>query len=124
MIPISAENLQESLINIERDVKHLDQKLSHKIMFIAEEIITNIIRHGDFGTNEKQISFNLDIKNNILTFMDNAKEFNMLTHPDPDITLDIKERVPGGLGIYLTKKYAKSIKYSYENGFNILKLYI
>ena len=92
-------------------------------MFISEEILTNIERHAEFLVKEPDISLALQKADTIqLTFKDNAKEFNMLEYPDADVDVDIQNRELGGLGIYLTKKYAKEIHYFYKDGYNILKI--
>jgi len=67
-------------------------------MFISEEILTNIEHYAEFLEKKPDIS---------LTLKDNAREFNMLEYPDADVDADIQNRELGGLGIYLTKKYAK-----------------
>ena len=123
MIFITADNLEDTFKTIQKSTQSLDKRLAHKVVFICEEIITNMVTHADFGDTIPDISLDIKLKEDVeLVFKDNAKEFNILKYPQPDITLDVDSRDLGGLGIYLIKEYAKTIKYSYENGYNILRI--
>ena len=123
LVQIQLNRLHEAFTTIEKYFSHLDAKLLYKIMFISEEILTNIERHAEFLVKEPDISLALQKADTIqLTFKDNAKEFNMLEYPDVDVNADIQNRELGGLGIYLTKKYAKEIHYLYKDGYNILRV--
>ena len=123
MIPIYLDNLEKTLSIIQEKLTSLEDKDSYRIMFICDEILSNLLRHANFLDKTPDASCEIILKNSIsLVFKDNAKEFNILDYPDPDTTLDIDERSLGGLGIYLSKKYAKNISYRYENGYNILEI--
>jgi len=121
-IQIELNKIENSLAEIEKTLTHTEESLLYKIMFISEEIITNIARHADFEGKTPLVTLSLEEKNSLLIFKDNAKKFNMLEYPDPDIDEDIEKRELGGLGIFLTKKYAKKIDYMYEKGYNILRI--
>ncbi|MEA1891088.1 MAG: ATP-binding protein [Campylobacterota bacterium] len=123
MMKIQLGKMDKTLSDIEISLENLPQELLYKIMFICEEILTNLARHADFTNETPDVSLSLDTNSTTtLTFKDNAAKFNMLEYPDPDISSDIDERNLGGLGIYLSKKYSKNISYSYENNCNILKV--
>jgi len=125
MIAVTSENFHKILKDIDKRVESLDEKTAYKVMFVSEEIITNIIRHADFGEKIPDIGFDMKLNSGAsLVFRDNAKKFDILAHQDPEIISDVKSRNLGGLGIYLTKKYAKNINYSYKDGYNILKVEI
>jgi len=55
------------------------------------------------------------------TFSDCGRPFNPLEHSEPDITLPIEEREPGGLGILIARKIIDIIHYGRENGTNRLE---
>ena len=57
-----------------------------------------------------------------ITFIDSGVPYNPLEKPDPDVTLGLKERPIGGLGIYLTKKLMDDISYKHSDGNNILTI--
>ena len=124
-LQINPKEIEKTLLKIEQNIVALDEQKQYKIMLICEEILTNIIRHADFQDKTPQITITIkSSKQNITTFTckDNSKEFNLLKHPDPVINEDIDKRKLGGLGIYLSKKYAKTLEYNYEDGFNVLKI--
>jgi serine/threonine-protein kinase RsbW/sigma-B regulation protein RsbU (phosphoserine phosphatase) len=129
MIPIDLAHMEQSLLlveqNLESFVSNLDPEQHYKATFICEEILTNFARHANFENRTPNVSFKLDTLEQealLLTFRDNAQPFDLLEYPDPKIGGDLEEAELGGLGIYLTKQYAKNIQYCYENEFNILKI--
>ncbi|MCD6211526.1 MAG: ATP-binding protein [Sulfurovum sp.] len=129
MITIDLADMKQSLLLVERYLEELtpslDPKQLYKATFVCEEILTNLQRHADFEKRKPDISLNLDTLEQetlLLTFKDNAESFNLLDYPDPKIGGDLEETELGGLGIYLTKQYAKNIQYCYENDYNILKV--
>ena len=126
---IDLANMKLCLLLVEQDLKaftpNLDPKQLYKAAFVCEEILTNLQRHADFEKRTPDVSLNLDSREQeelLLTFKDNAESFNLLDYPDPKIGGDLEETELGGLGIYLTKQYAKNIQYCYENDYNILKV--
>jgi serine/threonine-protein kinase RsbW len=126
---IDLKNMVETLTNIEQILVDygdaLPQDKNYKAMFICEEILTNLQRHADFEERKSDItlSFSLLEENTLqLIFKDNSKAFNLLDFPDPNINASLEERETGGLGIFLSKKYAKILQYNYENAYNILKV--
>jgi anti-sigma regulatory factor (Ser/Thr protein kinase) len=129
MISIDLDSMQQSLLLVERRLEELalniDAKQLYKATFICEEILTNLSRHANFENKKPNISISINLtKQNelLLTFKDNAKYFNILDYPDPKIGGDIEDSQLGGLGIYLSKQYAKNIKYFCENDYNILEI--
>jgi anti-sigma regulatory factor (Ser/Thr protein kinase) len=129
MIKIDLENMKESLLLVDRNLEtlapNLDPKQLYKATFVCEEILTNFARHASFENRIPEVSLNVDALDQealLLTFKDNAQSFNLLEYPDPKIGGDLEETELGGLGIYLTKQYAKDIQYCHEDEFNILKI--
>ena len=57
-----------------------------------------------------------------LTFIDEGVPYDPLAAPVPDVTLNAKERKPGGLGIHITKHLMDEAVYEYKDGRNILRL--
>ena len=55
-----------------------------------------------------------------ITFIDNGKQYDPLSKPDPDITLHATKRNIGGLGIFMVKKNMDYVCYEYKDGKNIL----
>jgi serine/threonine-protein kinase RsbW len=55
---------------------------------------------------------------------DQGAEFNPLTAPPPDVTLNLESRPLGGLGIFLVKTLAPSAAYRRDRDWNRLTLHI
>jgi len=122
---MQASELEETLLKIEEFIQGANETSKYKIMFICEELLTNLVRHADYEGKTPDITFSIEVKDNNafeLQCKDNAKAFDILEHKDPDLNADMDDREPGGLGIYLLKKYTKKMEYLYEKGFNILRM--
>jgi len=128
MIQIHLNHMAESLTQVEQTLTKfgvtLQQDKQYKAMFICEEILTNLQRHGDFGERKPHVTLSVKLQEEDLelTFKDNSKTFNLLEFPDPDIHASLEARETGGLGIFLTKKYAKELAYHFDNTYNYLKV--
>ena len=119
------EKLDIVLAKIEEYICDIEESLKFKTMLICEEVITNQLRHSDFGDVKADIEFCFDIedRNSLsILFKDNAKEFNPLQKEEPDTTKSLEETELGGLGVFIVKKYSKNLSYEYKNCYNILKV--
>ena len=107
-----------------------DKKKSYGLKLAAEEIISNIIRVSECTeevivkissqqdtTKECKTVFDLVIADNGIHF---NPEFDSLENPCPD--MKISDRKIGGLGLFLVKSSCDSVKYIYEDFFNIYTL--
>ncbi len=99
-----------------------DEVQRYRANFICEEILTNLARHADFAEKIPEVTLEIEAGGNglCLHFRDNAAPFNLLEFPDPDMESALEETEAGGLGIFLTRQYARSIDYRYEAGCNLL----
>jgi sigma-B regulation protein RsbU (phosphoserine phosphatase) len=52
---------------------------------------------------------------------DSAGEYNPLARADPDLTLPLEQRRPGGLGVFLVKQLADEVSYERREGRNHLR---
>ena len=126
---IDLTNMESVLAAIEAKLETFGDTLPsdkmYKATFVVEEILTNLARHANFEERTENVSLELTLleSNNLkLTFKDNSNAFNLLNFPDPDINASLEDREPGGLGIFMTKKYAKTLQYTYENTYNTLEV--
>jgi len=95
----------------------------------AEEIFVNIAnyayRDGDRANGDVTVNCRTrDIHGKTevtFAFSDRGCPFNPLEHSEPDITLPIEKREPGGLGILIARKIIDIIHYSREDGANRLE---
>ena len=129
MIVIELNDMEGTLVRIEKALEDFSETVEasqlYKANFVCEEILTNLLRHAKFNHNETEVTLSLQEsqdKELLLTFKDNSEPFNLLDFPDPDLDKALEETELGGLGIFLTKQYAKKLEYRYENGYNILEV--
>lgn len=91
-----------------------------------EEVATNILKFGydDAATHEIFLRVEILPKRLLLVIEDDGHEFNPLTAPVPDVDLPADQRKPGGLGIYLVRKFAEEMHYERCGGRNRLTIAI
>ena len=53
---------------------------------------------------------------------DNGHPFDPTAAPDPDLSLPLEQRDPGGLGIHLMRQMMDRLHYQRRDGRNILRL--
>ena len=106
--------------NLKKFILNEIGKEDFQVDFIVEEIFVNIVNYSK----TEFVTINVEYDNPTLTieFIDNGIEFNPLSAESPTMPSDIDEAQVGGLGIYLTKKIADELDYSYINGENHLKI--
>ena len=94
------------------------------INLAIEEAVTNVIMYAFPTEEEHDFELNVEHIENQLIFklIDCGKEFDPTAHPEVDVTLSLKERLPGGLGIFLIRKIMKSVEYQRIDGKNILTM--
>ncbi len=124
-LPAKLENL-ETLIDFVLSAAEplgFDQKLKYKLRLAAEEMIVNVISYAYPGTSG-EVTVATDIiteKDGIsVEISDSGIPFNPLEKEDPDLTVPVKDRKIGGLGIFLLKEIMSEVSYRRENGRNIL----
>ncbi len=107
------------LIDFVTSSVNLEYADQFKLELVIEEIFVNIVTYS----NATSLTISVDINEYIeLIFIDNGIKFNPLIAPDPDISSEIDEREPGGLGIFLVKELMDDIIYEYKDDKNYLKL--
>jgi len=89
----------------------------------VEEAITNVIVHG-YRDARGEIAVSCRAAKGEITVRleDHAPAFDPLSLPEPDLTSDVEDRQIGGLGIFLIRQVMNDIRYSFEDGKNILVL--
>jgi serine/threonine-protein kinase RsbW len=80
----------------------------------VDEIFTNIVQHGyaDQLDHDVYIELSLESGTVLLTVEDDGVPFNPLDAPDVDVTVPLRERRIGGLGIYLVRKLMDGVEYA------------
>lgn len=124
--PADNKKLRDFIEFLKSDMEKykVNPKSQFNLVTSAEEIFSNIADYAYLNKDEAIVDIETFVDDNIyyVKFTDNGKEYNPLLHKDPDLTLDLKDRDIGGLGIFLAKKMSDKISYSYENKQNILTI--
>ena len=92
------------------------------IIVASSEILANIDLYAYENGGEIEILTKCMDSKMVITFIDSGPPFNPLTKKEPDITLPLRERKRGGLGIFIVNKIMSNVRYAYENGKNVLTI--
>ncbi len=97
-----------------------------KLRMAADEIMANICSYS--GAEEITVSVRVEEKEGgkarevSICFEDDGIAFDPTKKPDPDVGELLRERKPGGLGIYLVKRRMDKMTYRREGGRNCLMI--
>jgi serine/threonine-protein kinase RsbW len=113
--------MNEVLSSLWQD-KNLPPDLEMPAVLALEEVLSNVIRHGCKGTSNPDIRVRFSVDRDAFEFevSDNGPAFDPLMRPDPDVTLSLDQRTPGGLGIFLVRQLGDLVKYEHRDGRNNL----
>ncbi|MDD2707230.1 MAG: ATP-binding protein [Verrucomicrobiae bacterium] len=132
-----SECLQASLVNrldeIEKLAARVDEfcrqnqiaaKDAYAINVSLDELVTNVISYGYEDKAEHRIEIQLRMDNGWVEARidDDARAFNPMEKPPPDLTKPLAERPIGGLGIHIVRKMMDSVSYRRQDGKNVLVL--
>ena len=103
----------------------IPMKLQIAINISFEEMFINIV-HYAYPEGVGKASVRVELLENprriVLTLKDSGIPYNPLAKEDPDITASVENRLIGGLGIFMTKKYMDEVKYSHVDGKNVFSM--
>ena len=100
-------------LNVEKTIKS-------KALIALDEIYSNIIKYANANKSITKVFVEDDFA--IMEFNYDGIKFDFHDAESPDTTLPLKERKKGGLGLYIVRKTASEVTYTYENELNILKV--
>lgn len=91
-----------------------------------EELATNIVKYGfdDAAIHRIRVLLENHSRDVSLTLMDDGHEFDPCSAPAPEFSPNPAERMPGGVGLHLVKRMARSLHYSRKNGWNVVQVLI
>lgn len=94
------------------------------INLMLDEIITNIVTHGYDNAPNEHIDVMLRHNKNVvsMTITDWAKAFDITQVAPPNLTTNLDERKPGGVGIHIVRQLASKTTYERRGNMNILRL--
>lgn len=112
------ESVSEVSVFLDKCVEDFSVPLrtGYSLKVVADEIFSNIVYYS--GAKNADILFRNDAERVTLIFEDDGKPYDPLEAEAPDITAGIEEREIGGLGLFMVKKMAESVRYEYVAGKN------
>lgn len=96
----------------------------YAVNLALDEILTNVISYGYADEGDHEICVRLSIASGEVAaeIEDDARPFNPLEAPTPDVNAPLREKPLGGLGIHLARTMMDAMAYRRENGKNILTI--
>lgn len=94
------------------------------VRLAVEEAVSNTIRHGYLDREPHEIRLRASMQGDalVLEIEDDARAFNPLEAPLPDLTLPVEQKPVGGLGILLIRTVMDRAEYERVGGKNRLRL--
>jgi serine/threonine-protein kinase RsbW len=105
-----------------REAKLLEARIG-ELNLLVEEALVNVCRHAypDHTQGSMTVTWSIPAPGELrVEIADQGVAFNPLLADAPDLTLNLERRPVGGIGIFLLKRFANSLTYCRENGWNRL----
>lgn len=121
------DNLDQVISFVDESLEEADCsiKAQMQIDVAVEEIFVNIAQYA-YTSQEGEAVIRLDTETVpgavVITFIDSGIPFDPLAVQEPDVTLSVKDRKIGGLGIFMVKKSMDDVTYKYVDNKNILTI--
>ncbi len=118
---VEIERLAGCVLAFGRENKLADDTI-WEIRLVLEEIVTNIISYGyaDRADHAIEVSIVNTAKEITVSVRDDAKPFNLLEYPRPDLEIPLEDRGIGGMGIHMVREIMDAISYKRKEGGNLL----
>ena len=115
------EPAKERLLDLFRETGLPDETVD-ELELVLEELLVNIISYAyaEEGAGNIGISAAVDKGTLTLEFRDRGRPFDPLEREEPDLDAPVEDRSIGGLGIFLVKELASSVRYERIDGQNVL----
>ena len=95
------------------------------VELVTEETVLNVFKYAyPEGEGAVRLRCMGDADRFVIEVSDRGVPFDATAQPAPDVTSPLEERPVGGRGIYLIKKMTDGMRYTREDGRNILSLFI
>jgi sigma-B regulation protein RsbU (phosphoserine phosphatase) len=118
----SENNLEEMRTFIDDTLEKTgcSEKARTQFLIASDEVLSNIFLYSK--SNSVTVEIKTDGDETALTISDDGIPFDPLEIEDPDISLPVEEREPGGLGIFITKQLMDEVIYEYQDQKNTLTI--
>jgi serine/threonine-protein kinase RsbW len=99
---------------------NLPGELEGRVSLCLEEVLSNVIRHGcEAGKRyDIQVRWTILDEGIEVEVSDDARPFDPLSLPPPDINAPLEQRRAGGLGVFLVRKTMDEVHYEHRDGRN------
>ncbi|MBF0607134.1 MAG: ATP-binding protein [Candidatus Magnetobacterium sp. LHC-1] len=90
----------------------------------VEEACTNIIKYAYDTPEQAWLNLGVAVTDNklVITIRDNGRPFDYDSVPAPNLTANLTDRKPGGMGIYFIRQVMDEMRYEHKNGIGVLTL--
>jgi anti-sigma regulatory factor (Ser/Thr protein kinase) len=134
---VSDERLKLRIVNdlaeLSRVAESIDEFCANQAIPVAcafqlnvalEELLTNTISYGYDGDGRHEIAIDIARAGEmiVIELSDDAREYDPLKAPPPDLDSAIEDRRIGGLGVHLVKTMMDDVSYAYRDGRNHVTL--
>lgn len=86
------------------------------VQLVLEELFTNMVKHGPEGAPEIEIQLEWAEPTLTAVLRDSGVErFDVSRPPEVDVTELVERERPGGLGLHLVHRIARSVRYEYRD---------
>ena len=122
------ENIEKvtDFVNEQLEELGCSMQMQLQVDVALDEIFSNICNYAydpeDVGMAAIDVVDNPEDGSVEIIIRDRGIPFDPLKKEDPDVSLGVKERAIGGLGIFMVKKMMDNIKYEYRDGANVLTI--
>jgi anti-sigma regulatory factor (Ser/Thr protein kinase) len=108
------------LLEVELDGRRIPSELVHQTQTVADELVTNVIRHGyrDDRPHTIEVIVGVNADGLTLHLSDDGILFNPFDRPAPDLAHQIGEPKAGGMGLRLVRQLAFDCCYARVGGQN------
>lgn len=90
---------------------HVGGRARFNAELIFEEVVSNVIRHGDARAIAVSLACEPQASEIVLTFDDDGRPFDPLDRPIPTLPTTIEDAPLGGLGLLLLRKASTRLHY-------------
>ncbi len=91
-----------------------------QIVIATSEILANIDSYAYENGGDIEVLTKCRDRRMTVIFKDSGRPFNPMLVQEPDVSLALGKRKPGGLGIFIVKKLMSDVSYVYDSGQNVL----
>jgi len=96
-----------------------------RLELAVEEALVNVFNYAYAGqAHAGAVTCRVMVETDGLTveIVDEGPPFDPLARPDPDTALELEQRQPGGLGIFMIRQLTDEVNYRREAGQNVLTI--